>query len=113
MDKPKEIEICAVGGAVTSICINANIHEEIVENKDVDGNIVSTETRWAWDVVGEAWGLNLTRYADVVARAIRCKYSVDDEIAILRQQSAKPKEYEEYNTFCEAVKTEAHEAMGI
>lgn len=113
MDKPKEIEICAVNGAVTSISINANIREETIENKGADGNTISTETRWAWDIVGEAWGLNLTRYEDVAARAIRCKYSVDDEIAILRQRDVKPEEYAEYNAFCESAKAAAKAAMGM
>ena len=41
----------------------------------------------------------------VVAR-IREVYSVDDELAILRQRDSKPEEFEQYNKFVETIKTE-------
>ena len=41
----------------------------------------------------------------VVAR-IREKYSVDDELAILRQRDTKPEEFAEYNEFVERIKEE-------
>ena len=41
----------------------------------------------------------------VVAR-IREKYSVDDELALLRQRVLKPDEFEEYYTFVERIKEE-------
>lgn len=41
----------------------------------------------------------------VVAR-IREKYSVDDELAILRQRGTKPEEFSAYNEYVEAIKTE-------
>ena len=41
----------------------------------------------------------------VVAR-IRERYSVDDELAILRQRDTKPDEFAEYNAFVESIKTE-------
>ena len=41
----------------------------------------------------------------VVAR-IREKYSVDDELALLRQRVLKPGEFEEYYTFVERIKEE-------
>ena len=44
----------------------------------------------------------------VVAR-IRLRYSVDDELALLRQRDTKPDEFNEYNTFCEQIKAEEKE----
>ncbi len=41
----------------------------------------------------------------VIAR-VREVYSVDDELAILRQRDTKSEEFAEYNTFVEAIKAE-------
>lgn len=41
----------------------------------------------------------------VVAR-IRERYSIDDELAILRQRDSKPEEFAEYNDFVEKIKEE-------
>lgn len=43
-------------------------------------------------------------YKESIISAIREKYSVDDEIAILRQRDTKPEEFEEYFKFVEDVK---------
>ena len=45
-------------------------------------------------------------YAQRVVNRIRTKYSVDDELAILRQRDTKPKEFAEYNAFVEQIKAE-------
>ena len=45
-------------------------------------------------------------YKDRVIDRIRAKYSVDDELAILRQKDTKFEEWIEYNTFVENVKLE-------
>ena len=44
-------------------------------------------------------------YKESVVSAIRQKYSVDDELAILRQRDTKPEEFKEYFDFVESVKT--------
>lgn len=46
-------------------------------------------------------------YANLVSKLIREKYSVDDEMAILRQRDTKPDEYKAYNAFCEDCKAKA------
>lgn len=43
-------------------------------------------------------------YEDKVVQAIRKKYSVDDELAILRQRDSKPEEFKEYFDFVENIK---------
>lgn len=47
---------------------------------------------------------------DVEAR-IRARYSVSQELAILRQRDSKPEEFAEYNAFAEECKAEAKKAM--
>lgn len=45
-------------------------------------------------------------YEQRVVNRIREKYSIDDELAILRQRDKKPEEFAEYNAFVEKVKAE-------
>ena len=45
-------------------------------------------------------------YEQRVVKRIREVYSIDDEIAILRQRDTKPQEFAEYNAFVEQIKTE-------
>ncbi len=47
-----------------------------------------------------------TSYAERVVSRIREIYSVDDELAILRQRDTKPEEFAAYNAFVENIKTE-------
>lgn len=46
-------------------------------------------------------------YSANVSSLIRRRYSVDDELAILRQRDSKPDEFAEYNTYCEQCKAKA------
>ena len=43
-------------------------------------------------------------YKESIVSAIREKYSVDDELAILRQRDTKPEEFAEYFNFVENIK---------
>ena len=43
-------------------------------------------------------------YKERVIEQIRQKYSIDDELAILRQRDTKPEEFAEYNAFVEEIK---------
>jgi hypothetical protein len=45
-------------------------------------------------------------YEQRVVNRIRERYSVDDELAILRQRDSKPEEFAEYNAYVEQVKAE-------
>ena len=45
-------------------------------------------------------------YEQRVVDRIRAVYSIDDELAILRQRDSKPEEFAEYNAFVEKVKAE-------
>ena len=48
-------------------------------------------------------------YKDRVINRIRAVYSVDDEIAILRQRDTKAEEFQAYNDFVEKIKQEEKE----
>ena len=48
-------------------------------------------------------------YEQRVVDRIREKYSIDDELAILRQRDTKPDEFNAYNEFVEQIKQEERE----
>ena len=48
-------------------------------------------------------------YEELVVQKIRERYTIDDELAILRQRDTKQDEFAEYNDFCEQCKAEARE----
>lgn len=52
-------------------------------------------------------------YEQRVAELIHLRYSVDDELAILRQRDTKTEEFEEYNSYCENCKTIARVEFGL
>lgn len=43
-----------------------------------------------------------------VGELVRSKYSINDEMALLRQRDEKQEEFAEYNTFAETCKAVAH-----
>ena len=45
-------------------------------------------------------------YKERIVSRIRAVYSIDDEIAILRQRDTKPEEFAAYNEFVEQIKAE-------
>ena len=50
-------------------------------------------------------------YEQRVVNRIREKYSIDDELAILRQRDTKPEEFEQYNAFVEQIKAEERTSL--
>ena len=51
-------------------------------------------------------------YEQLVELKIRTRYTVSDELALLRQRDVKPEEFAEYNAFCEQCKAEAKQEIG-
>lgn len=47
------------------------------------------------------------RYKSLVESKIRQRYSIADELGVLRQRDTKIAEYSEYNTYCENCKAQA------
>ena len=52
-------------------------------------------------------------YPSLVDAEIRKKYSISDELAILRQRDAKPEEFAEYNAYVEQCKFKIKKELGI
>ena len=50
-------------------------------------------------------------YKERIVNRIRERYSINDEIAILRQKDMKPEEYQEYNAFVEQIKAEERDVV--
>lgn len=55
----------------------------------------------------------IASYDELVESKIRVKYSLSQELAILRQRDSKPTEYQEYYAYCEQCKTEAKQEVGV
>ena len=45
-------------------------------------------------------------YETMIIQKIRQRYTLNQELAILRQRDSKPEEFAEYNTYIEQVKSE-------
>lgn len=52
-------------------------------------------------------------YETMIIQKIRQKYTLNQELAILRQRDSKPAEFAEYNTFVEQCKTEVKAELEI
>jgi hypothetical protein len=52
-----------------------------------------------------------TVYESLIIRKIRKRYSVNQELAILRQRDSKPTEFAAYNEYVEQCKAEAKKEM--
>lgn len=56
---------------------------------------------------------NQQRYENLVDSKIRQRYTLSQELAILRQRDTKQSEYQEYFNYCEQCKTEAKQEVGV
>ena len=52
-------------------------------------------------------------YESEIVRLIRKKYTIDRELAILRQRDEKPEEFAEYNEYAEACKAYVRSMIGV
>lgn len=50
-------------------------------------------------------------YENMIIRKIRTKYTINQELAILRQRDAKPDEFAEYNNFVEQCKADIKQEL--
>ncbi|MEE1288477.1 MAG: hypothetical protein UHK44_07755 [Bacteroidaceae bacterium] len=53
------------------------------------------------------------QYKQRIVELIRERYSLDDEIAILRQRDSKPEEFAEYDAYVEQCKNKARQEIWI
>ena len=59
-----------------------------------------------------AEGTRAKVYGKLVTDKIRLRYSLSEELAILRQRDEKPEEFAAYNAYAEQCKAEAKAEMG-
>ena len=69
----------------------------IIDKENPNGKIVEVEQEQEPIVIP---------YKERIISRIREVYSIDDELAILRQRDTKPEEFEQYNAFVEQIKAE-------
>lgn len=55
--------------------------------------------------------VNNTNYETIVSTMIHEKYSIDDELSILRQRNEKQQEFNEYCEYCEQCKLIAKQVL--
>lgn len=82
------------------ICENG-VYRDMTPEEEVEFNAMTTSTPQP-------------SYEERIVMGVRAKYSIDDELAILRQRDSKPEEFAEYNAYVEQIKAEekAKESVG-
>lgn len=93
-----------------SRCKQIVINEQVVFNPTAEQIAEAGWTEYVPPVVDSY----VPTYEERVVEKIRARYTVDDELALLRQRDVKPDEFAEYNAYCEACKAEARaETEGV
>lgn len=101
-------------------------------DEPVEGGVEITDERWLELIDGQAAGTLITEdeqgspvlteyvnsvpvptYEQRVQQSIRERYSVDDELAILRQRDTKPDEFAAYYEYAEQCKAQAKKQMQL
>ena len=99
-------------------------------DEPVEGGVEISDERWLELVDGQATGMLITEdeqgspvlteyvnsvpvptYEQRVQQSIRERYSVDEELAILRQRDTKPDEFAAYYEYAEQCKAQAKKQM--
>lgn len=114
-----EIRPSRINGFVEISCDEAHIirrkgSDDTTENRRT--TIPSgTESQWEEVVLADVLAAKEAKeqeeaYENDVEARIRARYSVSQELAILRQRDSKPQEFAEYNAYAEECKAEARKA---
>lgn len=101
-------------------------------DEPVEGGVEITDERWLELIDGQAAGMLITEdeqgspvlteyvnsvpvptYEQRVQQSIRERYSVDDELAILRLRDTKPDEFAAYYEYAEQCKAQAKKQMQL
>lgn len=65
------------------------------------------------DKTAELRQMQIGSYPSLVESKIRQRYSMSDELAILRQRDSKLEEFSQYNAYCEECKEEARQELNL
>lgn len=117
-------------GTVTKQLCTMKYWKQGFYDQPVEGAVEITEGEWRRLLEGQAQGMEIVEdengmpvlreprseptllsYEQLVRRRIRERYSVDDELAILRQRDTKPEEFEAWFEYAERCKTVARQIM--
>lgn len=82
--------------------INFNVTEETTKNQD-DEEVTQYKAEYVL--------VNSLDKETIVNALIRRRYSLSEELAILRQRESKADEFADYNTFAEECKTTANDIL--
>ena len=101
-------------------------------DEPVEGGVEISDERWLELIDGQAAGMLITEdeqgspvlteyvnsvpvptYEQRVQQSIRERYSVDDELAILRQRDTKPDKFAAYYEYAEQCKAQAKKQMQL
>lgn len=80
-----------------------------IENGVTTYRVETPEELAAMQMTEETVEEKQKRYEELVVSFISERYSVSNELAILRQRDTKPNEFAEYNAYCEECKARAKE----
>ena len=78
---------------------------------DFDENLNFSISKYNERIAREKEEKQTFDYQNLVVSLIRKKYSINQELAILRQQNSKPQEYEEYFDYVEECKLQAKSSV--
>ena len=109
-EQPAESDICIYEFNTDRHGANAfQVFDEsgIANYAIVDGKLVER------DKTAELRQIHISNYPSLVEGKIRRRYSMSDELAILRQRDTKSEEFAEYNAYCEQCKSEAKHELKI
>lgn len=76
---------------------------------NIDGKYIFNAIKYSARIITEKENDKQIEYKSQIDELIREKYSINDEIAILRQRDTKTIEYEEYFDFVEKIKQNVKE----
>lgn len=82
------------------------VHRIGTENYFKKGTVLKSDSVDSFEEVDKIPNVNEPSYKEQVVAKIRERYSVDDELAILRQRDTKPDEFEAYNAYAEQCKAD-------
>lgn len=89
------------------------IHRRCTESYFKRGTLLKNDTVDDFEEVDEIPPYTQADYEEKVNELIRARYSVSQELAILRQRDSKPDEFEQYNDYAERCKAEARQTLGL
>lgn len=89
------------------------IRQEEIEGvvQDVEYNIYNPSEEMILSDGWEIYDNSQELYEDKVVELIRERYTLNQELAILRQRESKPDEFEEYNAYVEECKATARKEI--